>query len=370
MLRIVVERAGDLLSDRVFRKELISIGRDPAGDVVLDDVTVSSLHLVIKAEPQRNGFRFFDQGWNGTVLNGQKVQSGHFDAPLILRVSDFDLTLIPLARTDTRETQLARAIRPEDSSGPISVGPTLNEEPARERPSAELRSLCGDLEPPVVTLTHRVMIGRSSDCDVRSARANVSRRHCEIFVSDRGFVIRRLSSRNGVEVNGRRLVNLEEHILAGGDIISFSGQQLIFLIPREDDTSELTAVVEASPNTDLAVYERPCRQEGIIALDVVGFLGAKTLVKFDAAVRIRISSGTPLLLDLGYLVGIDGPGIERLASLVEEAAACKCPIQFIRVPPRVGDVLALSPLMEVLSRHISRSEMSGVRQFNSSEGLP
>lgn len=369
MLRIVVERAGDLLLDRVFRKELISIGRDPAGDVVLDDVTVSSLHLVIKAEPKGNGFRFFDQGWNGTVLNGQKVETGHFDAPLILRVSDFDLTLIPLARTDTQETRLARAVRSEDASRPNPEIHTVSEMQTGERASAEIRSLTGDLEPSVVMLTHRVVIGRSSDCDVRSARANVSRQHCEIFVSDQGFVIRRLSTRNGVEVNGRRLANLEEQVLAGGDIISFSGQQLIFLIPREDDTSELTAVVEASPNTDLAVYERPCRQEGIVALDVVGFLGAKTLAKFDAAVRIRLSRGTPLLLDLGYLVGIDGLGIEKLASLVEEAATSKCRIQFIRVPPRVGDVLALSPLMDVLSRHISRSEMSGVRQFNSSEGL-
>ena len=221
----------------------------------------------------------------------------------------------------------------------------------------------------MIRLQRRVLVGRSSDCDVRSNLANVSRHHLEITPHDDGFVLKRLSARNGVELNGRRLAPLEECRFNGGDIVSFSGQQLMFLVPGEEPSGDQTVIVEASPNTDLAVYERPCLQEGVTALDVVGFLGAKTSQKFDTAVSMRLGPDARIMLDMGYLVGIDSVGIARLAALVSQASKTGSRIQFIRIPPRVGDVLAQSPFMSLLEKHISRSEMSGVRQFNSSEGI-
>ena len=52
----------------------ISIGRSPASDIFLDDITVSRKHALIR----RNGgnFELVDEGsLNGSYLNGQLVQS-------------------------------------------------------------------------------------------------------------------------------------------------------------------------------------------------------------------------------------------------------------------------------------------------------
>ena len=43
----------------------------------------------------------------------------------------------------------------------------------------------------------RIVIGSASDCDLRLGDPTVSRRHCEIHVEPRGYVLRDLDSRNG-----------------------------------------------------------------------------------------------------------------------------------------------------------------------------
>jgi Protein of unknown function (DUF3662)/FHA domain len=61
------------------------------------------------------------------------------------------------------------------------------------------------------------VIGRSRDCDIVLADANVSRRHAEIRPAGDGWSIADLGSTNGVKVNGRPVGTERPATLASGD---------------------------------------------------------------------------------------------------------------------------------------------------------
>jgi hypothetical protein len=70
-------------------------------------------------------------------------------------------------------------------------------------------------------------IGRSRDCDIILADANVSRRHAQILPGAAGtWTIADLGSTNGVVVNGRRIAGAEQ--LTSGDSIALGTAQIAF----------------------------------------------------------------------------------------------------------------------------------------------
>ena len=74
---------------------------------------------------------------------------------------------------------------------------------------------------------HGVVLGRSRDCDVVLAAAEVSRRHAEIYAAaDGSWSIRDLGSTNGVRVNGQSLANSQP--LRDGDLIELGDVPLRF----------------------------------------------------------------------------------------------------------------------------------------------
>ncbi len=71
-----------------------------------------------------------------------------------------------------------------------------------------------------------VVIGRSKDCDIRVADPNVSRRHAEVRPDGDGYTVVDLDSTNGIEVDGKRVKELElqdgARFTLGSTEISFS----------------------------------------------------------------------------------------------------------------------------------------------------
>jgi hypothetical protein len=71
------------------------------------------------------------------------------------------------------------------------------------------------------------LVGRSRDCDVVLADANVSRRHAEVRpATGGGWTIADLGSTNGVRVNGRQIAGAEP--LAAGDRIVLGTAEIAF----------------------------------------------------------------------------------------------------------------------------------------------
>jgi diguanylate cyclase (GGDEF)-like protein len=74
--------------------------------------------------------------------------------------------------------------------------------------------------------TERMVIGRSSDCDIQTEDATVSRRHALINNADDGLQVRDLESTNGTFVNSRRI---KEANLADGDLLMISSTVLKYV---------------------------------------------------------------------------------------------------------------------------------------------
>jgi hypothetical protein len=71
----------------------------------------------------------------------------------------------------------------------------------------------------------RAVIGRSRDCDIQLADANVSRRHAELRQEGAAYWIVDLGSTNGMEVNGKRVKRAK---LRSGDTITLGSTEVTF----------------------------------------------------------------------------------------------------------------------------------------------
>ena len=78
----------------------------------------------------------------------------------------------------------------------------------------------------------RATIGRSKDCDIQLADANVSRKHAEVRQEGAAYWVIDLDSTNGMEVNGRRQKRAK---LRQGDRITLGSTELVF---RRETESE------------------------------------------------------------------------------------------------------------------------------------
>jgi FhaA, N-terminal domain/FHA domain len=73
--------------------------------------------------------------------------------------------------------------------------------------------------------TRRVVLGRSSECDVRVTDTNVSRRHAELIQEGATYWIVDLGSTNGTELNGRPV---KREKLSDGDRITLGSTEVVF----------------------------------------------------------------------------------------------------------------------------------------------
>ncbi len=96
------------------------------------------------------------------------------------------------------------------------------------------------------------LVGRHVNCDLCLKGDKVSRRHCVIVVSDARVTIQDLNSRNGTLVDGERLAENEERVLAHREKIQI-GDWKFRISVRDADTGK--PITEHSQSTADAVPE-------------------------------------------------------------------------------------------------------------------
>ncbi|GAB6166602.1 FHA domain-containing protein [Thermostilla marina] len=72
---------------------------------------------------------------------------------------------------------------------------------------------------PIPLFKKNLIVGRRESCDIVLRFANVSSRHCELFVVGGYWYVRDLNSKNGIKVNG---VRVREKRLDPGDELSIA----------------------------------------------------------------------------------------------------------------------------------------------------
>ncbi|MCA9603519.1 MAG: FHA domain-containing protein [Myxococcales bacterium] len=108
------------------------------------------------------------------------------------------------------------------------------------------------------------VIGRSRECSLAVDDALVSRRHAVLHVTEEGVLLEDLKSRNGVSVNGEKLLGALS--LRHLDRMTVGTQEMIVLeVGRQTDPPEQTLSCNQC-GTDLALDDRFCRQCGAPAI--------------------------------------------------------------------------------------------------------
>ena len=367
MLRIVVQRGGEIVADRSVESPLVTIGRSHDCDVVLDDPSVSSRHLILKRNSSRD-WLLIDESANGTMIGGEKVKRHRFERPLIANVAMFELTLIPADRSGTDSPHREKEKAQLASTTERDTLPDIELDSARHaRLDAELRQISGTNEKTII-VGESALLGRGSECDLQLAGRDVSRRHALIFRSGEHFAIRRLSRGSKVVINGTELAAGEQIELNDGDLIVLASHELLYFQPATQARFESSAAQPpAAPNLDLHVERRNTAVRGIAAYDLIGFLGAKTSQKLEAAILPSLGESERMIVDAGYLIGLDSQGIQTLGRILNEAERRGIRVQLIRLSGRVSDIISESPMKNVLLPFIARSEESAIRRLNSPE---
>ncbi len=207
------------------------IGSDAAAHLVLAGADVAARHAIVQGTPDGQAAIRLAAGNVGVRVNG--VRLGPQPIPLLhgdkVEIGGTELLFVDERRSGS--TQYMQA-----------VDPSLVE---KGKPAA--RSAPGGTGGSLVSLTdgreyvlggRSLVIGREAGCDVVLASSKASRRHAELMVSARGYVLVD-SSTNGTFVNGERVHG--EHLLARGDVIRIGDDEFRFHADVPKPVSTLVA---------------------------------------------------------------------------------------------------------------------------------
>lgn len=235
---------------------LVTIGRAPANDVVVNEQAVSRFHA--RLHRVAGGFEIEDVGsTNGTWLKGQKVKR----------------TLLPIGQTVTLGNSTLR-LREAAAPAPEEPAPSTAAELRAVLASSALEIELADLSLPRLvihtavrtwgaTLTaEATTIGRASDCDIVVPDQSVSPQHVRISREGDAFVLRDLGGSGGTWLGERRV---EKHKLGPGE--SFRIGSTLIVYNAALSKQGLAALLEGS----LIRRGRPSRP----IVFVPGFMGSE-----------------------------------------------------------------------------------------------
>jgi hypothetical protein len=207
-------------------------------------ISVSRLYVpneytVYLSPADREQFESYEESLLGELQdylaeNARREKYVMLSPPKVLLETDADLDVGEFGIA-TRMAQGGRQVTPDEAPAPdVEPGATMVYKPKPSETEAVSAEELG-LEREVATLTvdgtrhqldkRRVVIGRSRDCDIQVADANVSRRHAEVRQEGAAYWVVDLDSTNGTEVNGKRLKRAK---LRPGDRITVGSTDLVF----------------------------------------------------------------------------------------------------------------------------------------------
>jgi len=196
MYNLVFHRANQPVLRHELKGDLISIGRDPSSDIQLLEGDISRTHAVIVWNS--GGYSIIDKSTNGTLVNGNLIESHRLQPDDIVKIGDWNITF--KANTDEQ----ARKTIIKD----ISPTKVLKYEAKKKELLTETMELTA-VPPQGSKKTYTVKnasIGTADSNDiVISTDPYLSSRHCQIKSTDEGFVLEDINSTNGTFIDDRKI---------------------------------------------------------------------------------------------------------------------------------------------------------------------
>jgi ABC-type multidrug transport system ATPase subunit/pSer/pThr/pTyr-binding forkhead associated (FHA) protein len=185
--KLLIRWPGGLVQEQILHKDVMTIGRDPASDIVLDFPIVSRHHA--RLEKEGGVYKILDLGsTNGTVVNGQRIKLAKVLANGdIVRIGDGLGNSISLTYQDVN---VPVAVKRLDLGARTAM--TIGRNPASDL----------YLDAPVVSWDHARITRRGND-----------------------YVLKDLGSTNGTFVNGLRV---RHHVLQPGDVVQIGPYRLAY----------------------------------------------------------------------------------------------------------------------------------------------
>jgi pSer/pThr/pTyr-binding forkhead associated (FHA) protein len=120
LLKVRLSLKGRPLRSFTFNKKTVSIGRDPASDIFLDNTGISRAHARIERTP--GGYVIEDLGSaNGTFVNDQQVQREYLGHDDVVRIGKFALWMG--VESDRRATESSGGPPPNALEGTMILSP-------------------------------------------------------------------------------------------------------------------------------------------------------------------------------------------------------------------------------------------------------
>jgi predicted component of type VI protein secretion system len=120
LLKVRVSLKGRPLRSFTFNKKTVSIGRDPASDIFLDNTGISRAHARIERTP--GGYIIEDLGSaNGTFVNDKQVQREYVGHDDVVRIGKFALWMG--VESDRRSSDSAAGPPPGALEGTMILSP-------------------------------------------------------------------------------------------------------------------------------------------------------------------------------------------------------------------------------------------------------
>ncbi len=233
-VHLVVLLGRAIVAEYRFHSGVISIGRDPVHDVVLDNPSVSRLHCKIRVDEDGERGLLEDMGAaNGTFVNRRAAQSADLRPGDEIGVGKFTLLFRPSAQRLALMGLRAQSPRSAPIEGgetcflslsqvhriqhdqQVQLGAHLQEEQGRG----------GDRGRRVPLRSDTTVLGRGADADIRLRGLLVARRHALIVRKGDRYQLIRTSGLRPVWVNGRPVrqctLKHRDRIQVGGQTFRF-----------------------------------------------------------------------------------------------------------------------------------------------------
>jgi FHA domain-containing protein len=203
-------------------------------------VYVPNEYTVYLSPSDRTQFESYEQSLQTELEDylaehARREQYALLSTPRVAFETDADLDVGEFGIA-TRMAQPEKRPRRDDEPEPqLEPGATMVYKPKAPEPTEAVAPAELGMPPEVVRLTfdgtsreidqQKIVIGRSRDCDIQLADANVSRRHAELRQEGATYWIVDLGSTNGTEVNGKRVKRAK---LRDGDRIMLGSTEITF----------------------------------------------------------------------------------------------------------------------------------------------